>query len=150
MLQSGMEKGVNNSHDRLDELLEKGLAKHSDRKQAAVQFLQLVVAGQIEKAYQKYVVMGGTHHNPFFPAGFTALQMAMIENHVQFPNKLLTVKHVLDDDDLVAVHSPIMLRSGETGISAVHLFRFHGDKIVEMWDCGQPVPADSPNKDGVF
>jgi len=150
MLQSGMDRGVNDSHERLEELLEKGLAKHSDRKQAAVQFLQLVVAGRIEKAYQKYVDMGGKHHNPFFPAGFTALQKAMIENHVQFPNKLLTVKHVFDDDDLGAVHSHIMLRPGETGISAVHLFRFHGDKIVEMWDCGQPVPADSPNKDGVF
>jgi len=34
--------------------------------------------------------------------------------------------------------------------AAVHVFRFHSDKIVEMWDCGQPVPVDSPNKDGVF
>jgi predicted SnoaL-like aldol condensation-catalyzing enzyme len=43
-----------------------------------------------------------------------------------------------------------VLRSGETGIAAVHLFRFQGDRIVEMWDCGQPVPADSLNKNGMF
>jgi len=25
-----------------------------------------------------------------------------------------------------------------------------GDKILELWDLGQPVPADSPNRDGMF
>ncbi|GEM_PF-2747946 len=43
----------------------------------------------------------------------------------------------LGDGDLVAVHSHIVLRSGEQGVAAVHLFRFHGDKIMEMWDCGE-------------
>lgn len=115
-----------------------------------MQFLQLVVAGRIDEAYQKYVEMQGKHHNPFFPAGFPALKKAMIENHAQFPNKQLTVKNVLGEGDLVAVHSHIVLRQGETGIAVVHLFRFQGGRIVEMWDCGQPVPADSPNEDGMF
>jgi predicted SnoaL-like aldol condensation-catalyzing enzyme len=96
------------------------------------------------------VDLRGKHHNPFFPAGFQALQKAMIENHVQFPNKQMTVKNVLGDGDLVAVHSHIVLRPGEAGLAAVHLFRFHNGKIMEMWDCGQPVPADSPNTDGAF
>ncbi len=93
------------------------------RKQAAVKFLQLVVAGRIDEAYQKYVDMQGKHHNPFFPAGFPALKKAIIENHVQFPNKQLSVKNVLGDGDLVAVHSHIVLRPGESGVAAVHLFR---------------------------
>ena len=122
----------------------------STRKQAAVEFLQIVVAGRIDEAYHKNVDLQGKHHNPFFPEGFPALKKAMIENNVQFPSKQLTVKHVLADGDFVAVHSHIVLRPGETGISAVHLFRFQKDKIVEMWDCGQPVPPDSPNKDGAF
>jgi predicted SnoaL-like aldol condensation-catalyzing enzyme len=134
-----------------------------DRKQAAVQFFQLVVAGRIDEAYQKHVDMQGKHHNPFFPAGFPALQKAMIENHGQFPNKRLIVKlvparrsaafrhaGVLGDGDLVAVHSHLVLRAGEEGMTVVHLFRFQGDRIVEMWDCGQPLPTDSPNKDGAF
>jgi predicted SnoaL-like aldol condensation-catalyzing enzyme len=120
------------------------------RKQAAVQFLQLVVAGQIDEAYRRYVDFSGRHHNPFFLAGFPALKKAMSENQIQFPNKQLTVKNVLGDGDLVAVHSHIVLRPVETGIVAVHLFRFEGNKIVEMWDCGQPIPADSPNNDGAF
>ncbi len=120
------------------------------RKQAAVEFLQLVIAGQIDQAYQRYVDMQGKHHNPFFEAGFPALKKAMIENQAQFPNKQLTVKNVLGDGDLVAVHSRLVPSPGDRGMVAVHLFRFEGDKIVEMWDLGQPVPADSPNSDGVF
>ena len=93
-------------------------SKTQDRKQLAVQFLQLVVAGRIDEAYQKYVDMQGKHHNPFFPAGFPALKMGMIENQVQLPTKQLTVKNVLGDGDLVAVHSHIVLRPGERGHSA--------------------------------
>jgi predicted SnoaL-like aldol condensation-catalyzing enzyme len=120
------------------------------RKDAAVQFLKLIAAGRVDEAYQKHVDMRGKHHNAFFPAGFSALQKAMIENHVRFPNKKLTVKHVVCDGDLVAVHSHIVLRPDEKGVAAVHVFRFEGGRIVEMWDIGQPVPADSPNMDGAF
>lgn len=119
-------------------------------KQAAVQFLKLVVAGNIDEAYQKFVDMKGKHHNPFFPAGFPALQKAMKENHDQFPNKQINVKHVLADGDLVAVHSELVLSPGGSAMVVFHLHRFAGDKIVELWDCGQAVPADSPNKDGAI
>ncbi|MDI6767678.1 MAG: nuclear transport factor 2 family protein [Bacteroidota bacterium] len=120
------------------------------QKQAAVEFLQLVVAGEIEKAYQKHVDFGGKHHNPYFPAGFLALQKAMEENHNKFPNKQLAVKHVLGDGDLVIVHSHLILNADEVGMIVAHLFRFQDDKIVEMWDIGQQIPPDSPNKEGAF
>jgi len=117
-------------------------------KKIAVEFLQLVVVGRIDEAYQKYVDMNGKHHNVFFPAGFSKLQKAMKDNHVQFPNKKYTVKNVVSDGDLVAVHAHIAFNGNDMAV--VHIFRFHGDKIVEMWDCGQAIPADSPNKDGAF
>ncbi len=125
-------------------------SKTRARRQAATHFLQLVVAGEIDEAYRRHVDLDGKHHNPFFAEGFPMLKKAMIENHVQFPSKQLLVKNVLSDGDLVAVHSQIVLRQGEPSIATVHLFRFSGDKIVEMWDVGQPVPADSPNQDGAF
>jgi hypothetical protein len=28
--------------------------------------------------------------------------------------------------------------------------RFLGDRIVELWDIGQPMQPDSPNRDGMF
>ncbi len=120
------------------------------RKDAATDFLQLVVAGRIEEAYRKHVDMNGKHHNPFFPAGFPALRKAMMDNEVESPNKRITVKHVLGDGEMVAVHSHLVVKAGETEMSVVHIFRFQKDKIVELWDCGQMLPAESPNKDGAF
>jgi len=121
-----------------------------DHKQAALQFLELVAAGNIDDAYRQYVASQGKHHNPFFRAGFPALREGMKENTVQFPDMQLTVKHVIGDGDLIATHSHVVLRPGEAGLAVVHLFRFQDDKIVEFWDCGQPVPEDSPNQDGMF
>jgi len=120
------------------------------RKQLAVQFLQLCIAGRVDEAFQNYLDPNGKHHNPFFPAGFAALRNAMVENHTQFPDKQLTVVNVLGDRDLVAVHSRLIPRLGEISVATVHLFRFRGDRIVEMWDCGQPIPPNSPNQDGAF
>lgn len=44
------------------------------RKQAAVEFPQLVVAGRIVDAYQKHVDLQGKHHNPYCPTGFSTLK----------------------------------------------------------------------------
>jgi hypothetical protein len=71
-------------------------------------------------------------------------------SHKANDNKQLAIKNVLGDGDLAAVHSRILLWSGEAGLAAVHLFSFQSDEIIETWDCGQPVPVDSPNEDGVF
>lgn len=134
--------------------MEKGNHTH---KNYAVEFLQMVVAGNIDEAYRKFINMEGKHHNHFFPAGFEDLKQGMKDNHVQFPNKKLTVKNVLEDGDIVAVHSHLVFKDGEPGLptgqagmTTFLLFRFDGEKIIEMWDCGQTIPADSPNKDGGF
>ena len=121
-----------------------------DNKTAAVDFLRMVTGGRIEEAYHKHVDMGGRHHNLYFPAGFPSLQKAMMENHVQFPNKAFAIKHVLGDGEFVAVHSHVILKPRELEVAVVHLFRFQGSRIAELWDCGQQVPADMPNKDGAF
>jgi predicted SnoaL-like aldol condensation-catalyzing enzyme len=119
-------------------------------KKAAVDFLQLVVAGRIDKAYDRYVDMTGKHHNPFFPAGFSSLKKAMAENESQSPNKKLDVAHVLADGDLVAVHSRLAFGADQPDMTVVHLFRFAGGKVVEMWDVAQQIPPESPNEDGAI
>ncbi|MBI5228128.1 nuclear transport factor 2 family protein [Candidatus Micrarchaeota archaeon] len=120
----------------------------NNNKDAAVNFLQLVVSGRIDEAYQKHVDFGGKHHNVYFAAGFAALQKAMKDNNNEVPDKKFMIKNAIGEGELVAVHSH--LRLGEKEMSVVHIFRFQNDKIVEMWDCGQVIPADSPNKDGAF
>jgi predicted SnoaL-like aldol condensation-catalyzing enzyme len=120
------------------------------RKDAAVDFLRLVVAGRIEEGYRKHVDMDGRHHNPYFTAGMAALRQAMLDNHAQYPDKRIDVRRVIAEGDLVATHSLVTLNPGNIAIVAVHLFRFRGDRIVELWDVTQPVQADSPNADGMF
>jgi predicted SnoaL-like aldol condensation-catalyzing enzyme len=119
-------------------------------KESAVKFLQLVVAGNIDAAYRKFVDMEGKHHNFYFPAGFPALKKAMIDNQDDFPDKQLLIKHVLGEGDFVAVHSQLIMKEGGESMAVVHLFRFSGHKITEMWDIGHPVPVDLPNADGAF
>jgi predicted SnoaL-like aldol condensation-catalyzing enzyme len=121
-----------------------------EHKKIAVQFLQLVIAGQIEKAFKQYVDINGKHHNPFTPEGFPDLQKGMTDNEKDFPHKEFTVKHVLGDGDFVAVHSHLKLKPEDLGFTTYHLFRFKDNKIVEMWDSSQQIPADSPNEDGPF
>jgi predicted SnoaL-like aldol condensation-catalyzing enzyme len=120
------------------------------QKERAVDFLNLVVAGNIDEAYDSYVNMHGRHHNVYYAADFASLKKGMLENHAQFPNKRLMVKNVLGDGNLVAVHSNIIMKSGEPGVAVVHLFRFEDGKIVEMWDVGQTVPVSTPNMIGAF
>jgi predicted SnoaL-like aldol condensation-catalyzing enzyme len=127
-----------------------GTSNLQANKEIALDFLKLVIVGQIDEAYNKYVDLTGLHHNVYYPAQFTALKQGMIENHGQFPDKQFMVKHVLAEGNIVAVHSNVVLKPGEPGIAVVHIFRIDAGRIVEMWDIGQPVPVDSPNKAGAF
>jgi predicted SnoaL-like aldol condensation-catalyzing enzyme len=120
------------------------------QKERALDFLSMVVAGNIDEAYNTYINMHGKHHNVYYSAEFTSLKRGMKENHAQFPNKRLMVNNVLGDGNLVAIHSHIVMTEGEPGISTVHIFRFEDGRIVEMWDVGQPIPINSPNRIGAF
>ncbi len=126
------------------------MRESENNKQLAVSFLELVVAGKIDEAYNKHVDMSGKHHNAYFAAGFPALRQAMKDNDQQFPNKRFVIKNVLGDGNLVAVHSHVIVDPGKMELAAVHLLRFAQGKIIEMWDIGQPIPADLPNNDGMF
>jgi predicted SnoaL-like aldol condensation-catalyzing enzyme len=127
-----------------------GRALTGARKKAAIEFLRLSASGQVRKAYRSYVGPGFRHHNPYFRGDAETLIAAMEENAAQNPNKVLEVLRVLEDGNLVAVHSRVRLKPDDLGMGLVHIFRFEGDRIVELWDIGQPVPEDSPNEHGMF
>jgi predicted SnoaL-like aldol condensation-catalyzing enzyme len=108
----------------------------------------MVIAGQIEEAFEKYVDPTGGHHNVFTPAGMAALKKGMMENHTHFPNKKLAIQNIIGDGNLVAIHSHLVL--GDMDMIVVHILHFECGKIVEMWDCGQQIPTDMVNKEGAF
>ncbi|HSX06784.1 MAG TPA: nuclear transport factor 2 family protein [Candidatus Saccharimonadia bacterium] len=122
----------------------------NSNKESAVQFLKLMSSGKVDEAYDHFASPTGKHHSPYFAAGFDALKAAMKESYSQFPQKQSEVKHVVAEGDMVAIHSHVILNPGDPGFAIVHLLRFEGGKIVELWDFTQPVLADSPNADGPF
>ncbi|RHW31175.1 nuclear transport factor 2 family protein [Neobacillus notoginsengisoli] len=124
-------------------------ANHS-LKEIAVSFLQLVASGKVREAYQTYISSDFSHHNPYFRGDAESLMLAMEESQVQNPNKVLDVKRAIQDENIVVVHSHVQQNPEELGGAVVHIFRFKEDKIIELWDVGQPIPEDSPNENGMF
>lgn len=120
------------------------------RKEAAISFLTLVVAGRIRDAYAEHVAEDFRHHNPFFAGDRQSLMTAMEDNARASPNKRLEVLRALEDGDLVAVHSHVRQHPDDGGAVIVHIFRFEGDRVVEAWDVAQLVPADSINEHGML
>lgn len=120
------------------------------RKDAAVEFLTLIVAGDVRGAYQRHVGSGFRHHNPFFPGDVTSLREGMEQDESRNPGKTLTVQVALEDGDHVAVHSRLSRAASNLDMAVVHIFRFEQDRIVELWDIGQAVPANIVNQNGMF
>ena len=121
----------------------------SHKQDLALSFLQDAATGRVDAAYGK-VASNFRHHNPYFPGDTESLKAGMAEAYKKFPNTTLVVKHVLEDGDLIAVHSHVQHSSNTLPIAAVHMFRFEGDEIAELWDVAMEAPQDSPNENGMF
>ncbi len=124
--------------------------KPSSIKASAIEFLTLVASGNIHAAYRQYVGPGFRHHNPHFRGDAESLRAAMEENAKMSPGKVLEVKQALQDGDRVAILSWIRERPEDDGWAVAHVFRFEDGKIVELWDVGQDIPAESLNENGMF
>jgi predicted SnoaL-like aldol condensation-catalyzing enzyme len=119
-------------------------------KEIALAFLRAAASGDVREAYRKHVTPGFRHHNPFFRGDAESLMRGMEENAAKNPNKVLEVQRVIEEGELVAVHSRVRQKPDDRGAAVVHIFRFEGGKIAELWDLGQPVPENSPNENGMF
>lgn len=119
-------------------------------KDVAIDFTRKVAAGKVAEAYALHVGSNFRHHNPFFRGDAESLKNAMQENASRNPNKIFEVQRVLQEGDLVAVHSRIRQHPQDRGGAVVHLFRFHEGRIEELWDVGQPEPENMVNENGMF
>jgi predicted SnoaL-like aldol condensation-catalyzing enzyme len=120
------------------------------RRKAAIDFLTLAASGKIGDAYERHVGPRFRHHNPHFRGDAASLKAAMEESAVKFPAKVLEVKRALQDDEHVVLLARVRLKPGDTGIALVHIFRFQGDRIVELWDISQAIPENAVNEYGMF
>lgn len=119
-------------------------------KDIAIDFLRLAANGQVREAYARHVGAGFRHHNPYFRGDAESLQQGMAANAAKNPNKVLQVHKALQDGDQVALFSHVKQQPSDRGAAVVHIFRFEGQRIVELWDVGQAVPEQSINDSGMF
>jgi predicted SnoaL-like aldol condensation-catalyzing enzyme len=121
----------------------------TSRKAAAEQFLKLVCS-DVDRAYAELVAPEFRHHNVYFKGSATELKQGMADNLRQFPQKKLEVKRSVEEGDYVVVMSHVRLEPGKPGYALMHMFRFEGDRIAELWDVAQEIPANTPNENGPF
>lgn len=122
--------------------------KEMTNKEIALAFLTEVQAGNIEKAYDKYVHSSFVHHMPYFKGDRQSLMEAMIDADKQYPEKVYEPLRSIAENELVTVHGRIVLDSKE--YSVLHLFRIENGKIVESWEASQESIENPSNKYGLF
>jgi predicted SnoaL-like aldol condensation-catalyzing enzyme len=74
----------------------------------------------------------------------------MEQNARENPGKVLEIHMAIEEGDRVAVFSHVRPKPGDRGGAVVHLFRFDGDRIAELWDIGQLIPEETVNENGPF
>lgn len=119
-------------------------------KDTALAFLKLCAAGKPREAFQQYTAPAFLHHNAYFGDTAEALIAGMEEMAAAFPRTTFEEKQIIEDGNQVAIYSHVVTEPGNRGLAVVHILRFEGEKIVELWDVAQPVPENSPNELGMF
>jgi predicted SnoaL-like aldol condensation-catalyzing enzyme len=120
------------------------------KKEIAQDFLKRAAKGQSREVFERYAAPNFKHHNAYFKGDGHSLMIAMEENAQKNPNMIFEIQRAVEEGDLVAVHSRIKLTHGGIEVAVIHIFKFHQNKILELWDFGQPVPADIINENGMF
>ena len=120
------------------------------KKEIAQNFLTLASKGEAQKAFQLYVGHNFIHHNAYFKGDQHTLIAAMEQDAKNNPGKIFEIQRALEDAELVAVHSRIQQSPNDEEFAVIHILRFDMDKIVEIWDIGQVVPANMVNENGMF
>lgn len=118
------------------------------KKEMAISFIQMAGSGKVQSAYDKYIAESFIHHNQYFKGDRKSLLVGMTEAHAESPNKSIEVRYAYEDGNTVVTHS--LVEKKDMKIIVVHIFRFEGEKIVELWDVGQIVDSNSPNENGLF
>jgi predicted SnoaL-like aldol condensation-catalyzing enzyme len=130
--------------------------QENDHKEIALEYFKLVSSGKFKDGLRFFAPDCKTH-NPFVSGSIDTLTDAMISASKDLGSQNsdagFTIKHILADGDLVAVHTELLnskSNPNQGGLRQVHLFRFMDDKIVEYWDITQQVLPDMPNACGAF
>ncbi len=105
---------------------------------------------RVREAFEAWVHPDYIQHKPTLPDGREPV-IAFLEGLLQrFPDRTFTIKRILADGDLVAVHYHSQATPEDLGFAVVDIFRVEGCRMVEHWDVVQPVPETSSNDNTMF
>ncbi|MFF4630038.1 nuclear transport factor 2 family protein [Streptomyces griseorubiginosus] len=82
--------------------------------------------------------------------GAAGLRDYLTAQNKAHPDARVSIKRVIGEGDLIAVHSNLILEPGTRGYSVLDLYRVDGRKIVEHWDTTQEVPATTASGNDMF
>ena len=86
------------------------------------------------QAYDRHVAAGFVHHNAWFPGDRESLLLAMEKSAaIRAGTRRSEPRQVVDGGDRVAVLSRLARADAGVEIAVVHILRFEGGRIAEMW-----------------
>lgn len=120
-------------------------------KEVVTRFMtQFYVEKNVRQAFETWVDPGYIQHNPMAATGRDAA-IAFLEPFMAGnPAAQYSIKRIIADGDLVAVHSHGKFSPEDRGMAVVDILRVEGCKVMEHWDVVQPVPETSANQNGMF
>lgn len=121
-----------------------------NRKELVAKLLESCARGNPDALFMEHMSSDCKHHNIFFKGDIKSLVSAIKENAKAMPHISVNIKRIIEDGDLVAVHSHIQASPEALGSATMHIFKFENNKIVEMWDFGQEIPEEIVNENGMF
>ena len=120
-------------------------------KQVVTRFVTaLYVDKKVREAFETWADPGYIQHNPLAQSGRDAAIGFLEPFFAQHPDIRYSIKRIIADGNLVAVHSHARFAPDDRGIAVVDILRVEGCKVVEHWDVVQPVPDKSANPNGMF
>jgi predicted SnoaL-like aldol condensation-catalyzing enzyme len=120
-------------------------------KEVVTKFMnEFYVEKRVREAFETWVEPGYVQHNPLAQNGRDAAIAFLEPFFNSHPDINYSIKRVIADGNLVAVHSHAVFNPGERGLAIVDILRVDGCKVAEHWDVAQPVPEKSANTNGMF
>ena len=120
-------------------------------KEVVTKFMnEFYVEKRVREAFETWVEPGYIQHNPMAQTGRDAAIAFLEPFFKSHPDISYSIKRIIADGNLVAVHSHGVFNPGERGLAIVDILRVDHCKIAEHWDVAQAVPEKSANTNGMF
>jgi predicted SnoaL-like aldol condensation-catalyzing enzyme len=97
-----------------------------------------------------YISPDYIQHSQMAAPGVDSLKAFLREKRIENPDARQHLKRAFVDDDHVILHYHVQRSADDIGFGVIDIFRIANGRIVEHWDCVQPVPEHPVNPNSMF